>query len=207
MRLYVAGDLTIGGTTKITVSGTVPLSIVVADDTFIGPNVTFDASAVTTVPGPGGGTSGTNDAYGGLGGDNGSNPGFGGSQGPAWGAATPGQSALVGAGGNGGRGGYTTNPYPTITVANFDLESPNLTQGTYSYNTAGGSWSFAGQAGMIDRSAAWGLQSFGGITINGGPAKYQVGFVQSFGTMTQNINFPYSVNTCSHTTLEVGIQV
>jgi autotransporter-associated beta strand protein len=68
-----------------------------------------------------------------------------------------------------------------VTVPNFSFETPSQ-GGGFTYNPAGGSWTFSSGSGIAANGSAFGVQS--------APNGTQAGFLQNQGTITQSLTFP-----------------
>src|SRR5262249_13636823 len=116
---YIPGDLEIGPDT-ITIVGSRPAALVVGDNVAIDPNAVIDASAVGAISGPGGGQTGFvgSGGWAGSGGPVGVSSVPGGQYGGDYTNGSPNQSPQLGAGGNGGHGGYDPlqfSPNPAVS--------------------------------------------------------------------------------------------
>ncbi|MCA9050053.1 MAG: leucine-rich repeat domain-containing protein, partial [Planctomycetaceae bacterium] len=141
---YVAGDLVIGPD-QIRVTGTRPLSVVVANNVTIADGASIDASATDTAPGPGGGTGGV-----------GGNGGMGGVGGTA---------GLGGIGGMGGSGAVSTRQEISNNITSKTWESGDPWPPPWSHFGSNGE---SGSAGDISDEMAGNAGAQGLNGANGG---------------------------------------
>ena len=153
MTILVQGDLNIPSGSTITVTGSRPLSIQVANNVTIGQNVIFNASATAAAPGPGGGTGGT--AGGGGGGGSGGGGGDGGSYGSRGFHTSISNSDAARLGDNGGQGDYGTR-------GNAGNAGAVGAAGTAGFNNATGAGTSGGQSTLTNYGGQTGTAGGGG---------------------------------------------
>ena len=159
--LYVSGDLTIAPG-LITVIGSRPLSVVVADDVFITSGLTINASAVGFAPGPGGGNGGSGSGVGGQG-QPGGTSGSGGTGGAQNRSGEPGSAGENSPLGNNGTSG-------ALGAIGFNSATANGSTGGQGgeTTTGGGSGGSAGQDGIDGETGANGNPGLGGRNLASG---------------------------------------